>query len=248
MRMLALISVLIFSNLSFAAIGDGSASKILKESGYPENTEINLSVPQNQMDLSTLDQTVIKTASPHLEVSASSWTPDRYADSSYFADASNYRSAGLPQMAVSLSGRGWDFSAVNLAPKAGFAFSRYTRNGSLEVGGASVPVSQDMNLYSLFFGLETISQRVWWKHLQAYLDLGVMPTWSQASSTSFSEGNSNSYWAAKESAGLLWNFKAHDEFADTEGWAAELGIETTQGLGHAPLDGTGILAGLRVAL
>jgi hypothetical protein len=239
----------LFSLSALAAMGDGSANQAIQATQYPEHSDVELSVPQNQMDLAPLDQSLGKSKNFHLDVSLSTWAPTKYSDSSYLSNATDYKTAGFPQVALALAGGGWDFRQVNLAMKAGFAYSKYTRRGDLGVAGSAVPLAQDMNLYSLFFGAELTTERVWWKHLQAYFDAGVMPTWSQASSTDFSDGNSDSYWAAKESAGLIWNLKAQDGLAtEAWDWAAEVGVETTQGLGRAPLSGTGVTAGLRAAL
>jgi len=212
-----------------------------------ENPSFEVTVPQNQIDLQTLNEGMPTQKTFHLELSASSWSPDHFTDSSYLSNVSDFKSAGTPQVSLLMWGSGWDFSKVNIAPKFGFAYSQFQRTGDLGVANGSIELSQKLNLYSLFLGAEMASQKLWWSHLRAYLDLGLMPIWAQAAASNFSNGTSENDWAFRESAGLAWSFAKNDENVGAN-WALEAGVETTQGLQGASLSGVGYLLGLRVSL
>ncbi len=211
--------------------------------------DIVVPVPQTQFILSSAKPPAEPITGQAWEVSASTWTPQNLQEPSLVSNTTQFTSGSAPQMSLNyISTKFQDVTQVKLAPKFGLSFMQVERDGNINLVDQQIPVHQTMNLYSLRVGLEVATASHLRGIFEPFFDASIIPTYAQASSSSFSAGINHLDTAAEGQLGCVVHLPTVAHWLTTEDFGLQAGVISTLGLFGTSYSGYGFSGGLRVAL
>jgi hypothetical protein len=205
---------------------------------------IEAPVPQTQLTLPSRDLQRPQEMS-YLELQASSWSPQHFSQSSQIPNTSDYSSTS-PQMSLNFAYQMFTGDAVNISSKIGASFLSLQRTGNMKMDNASYKQTENLHMYQADVGAEVASNKNYFGFVRPVAGLFVLPTWSQAGSSEFSNGISEMNWAAKGSVGVVMNISKLAQVLDLDEVALSVGFERTQSLDGSDLNGNGLWASTRI--
>ena len=206
--------------------------------------DISVSVPQTQL---TLERSKAQPPSNEyfIEAQVSSWRPDNFTATSQLNNTSSF-TAKTPSMSLAIGESLYQNAYIRLAGKLGAGFTQLQRSGVMGFDATRMTMSENLNMLQASAGLEVAGAQEWVNTLRPMAAVSLVPTWSQAASSEFSDGINQWDWLAKVSTGLEFNIRPVARWMGLQETAFEIGIENTQSLTASSLSGTGVWAGTRI--
>jgi len=210
--------------------------------------ELNFAVPQSKLPL----EQNFEVKRPHrdvdVEVGYSNWVPANLNAPTRLDQTSEFKTAA-PNLFLNAALTPWALgSYLNLAPKIGVSFLQLKRTGVLNYTDNSITKQDSVNMYSLLGALELSPQQKLWGNTEAYLDVGLLPTWLQSGLSEFNDGYAEGEAATQISAALAWNIAPLARFMSARNFSLEVGYQRIQSLGNISFSGSGIIVGARIGL
>jgi hypothetical protein len=207
--------------------------------------DIETIVPRTELDLKNETSTTTE-QNQYLELQISSWAPRALSASSQLSDTSDYSKIDSAHFALSFGHLFYQGSAVDFSWKTGFSYLQMKRIGHLSLDTDQFGESEKLNLYQFSGGVEVTTREDLIRDLKPAIDLALVPTWEQSSSSQFSSGTSSWSWMARTTAGLVYTLPRFASWVGLQSFAVEAGVEVSKSLDQTNLDGTGAWAGSRI--
>ena len=220
------------------------AAKAVPEPEAP----LTIDVPQSQLDLSRYIMPEVRPATRLWEVTASTWTPSEFHDSSIVARTGPYRSTGMPRLSLNTWRELTSESALNTFAKFGVSYDELRREGWITIAGRDNSIVQTMNVVSLRLGAAGVYQSEVAGSARPFAGVSLLPTWMQSPSSALNDGTSRVQLAIEESLGVEWRFPRAASWLGSNEFGIAIGFELSQGLLGSPLGGNGVFASTRLAM
>jgi hypothetical protein len=210
--------------------------------------DLSVEVPQSGLEIQRQLELPSLPQRQAMEFDISNWSPSGSSTATYLNSTSAFRRTDVPRVSLSIAREGWKLGPVLLSTKYGLAYSQMERDGQIVAYGQSSSVSQQVNLFSARIGMEVTPQRQFFGFLQPFAAASFLPTWGQAAADAFDDGISSLYFGVEGSLGVAAKLPKVAGWLGVQSVSLEIGVEATDGLKGAPLNGSGALAGTRIEL
>lgn len=185
---------------------------------------------------------------PALEFDVSSWNPSSLTLNSELPSASAFSGSGLPYLSAAyvdspiLRGK-----AGTLSLRGGVSLFHLERTGTVEVPGAPEDYVQGAYIIPVELGVEARPSVLQWRKAQVYFDAGILPTLMLTERSPFDDGRTLFGLPARFLVGGSYDVRGLLPVSTPTFF--ELGVSQTVGsVSEGSMNGTGILAGVRVAI